>query len=140
MEVAVSDEAPAGPAAPTDLGGTGRQLWCSIVDAHELNPAELAVLHQAARTVDELDRMHAALAEAEVIVTGSTGQQKAHPLFDQVRYHRAILARLVAALALPQEEEEVGLTPASRRAQKAVQSRWDQRDRVRALRAGNGPA
>lgn len=140
MDTTMSEELPAPPAAPDGLGEAGCALWTAAAGEFDLDPAELAVLAEAARTVDELHRLHLALADAEVIVPGSTGQQRVNPLFAEVRSHRATLARLTTALALPDEEEEVGRTPASKRAQHAAQVRWGRRDDLVARRLGSGTA
>lgn len=113
------------PAAPEGLGDAGRALWDEIAAAYELAPAELALLAQAARTVDELQAIADALAAGPVVVTGSTGQPKASALFAEARAHRLVLAKLFDQLALPDLGEDVGKTPAQERASKAAAVRWD---------------
>jgi hypothetical protein len=90
-----------------------------------LNAGEFAMLEQACRTADELDRLERAVrALPSLITTGSTGQPKPHPLLAEARAHRQLLERLVGALSLPDEDEESGLRPGQRHAQKAANARW----------------
>jgi hypothetical protein len=90
-----------------------------------LNPGELAVLEQACRTADELDRLDKAVrALPDLVVSGSMGQPRMHPLLNEARGHRLLLERLVGALALPDEYEESGLRPGQRHAQRAANARW----------------
>jgi hypothetical protein len=104
-------------------------LWESVADKFVLNPGELAVLVEACRTADELDRLERAVRKLpELTTTGSTGQIKAHPLLQELRNHRVVLERLTAALALPDETQEVGLRRGQQHAQRAANARWNQRN------------
>jgi hypothetical protein len=101
---------------------------------HELRPDELAVLAAAARIADELNRLETELATAEVVVAGSTGQERPNGLFREVREHRKTLAALLKQLGLVESDEDGGTVvplhiSAARRA--AVNTRWS---RVRAER------
>jgi hypothetical protein len=109
---------------PTGLKTPGSALWEQVTDAYELAPDELPVLEHAARTADELARLQRELASAPATVEGSTGQVRTHPLFAEVRAHRALLAKLVESLGLPAPEPEVGPSAASQRASHAAQARW----------------
>jgi hypothetical protein len=83
------------------------------------------MLAEACRTADELDRLERAVRVLPaLVVSGSTGQPKAHPLLEEVRRHRLLLERLTTALNLPDESEEVGTRASSRHAQKAAEGRW----------------
>jgi hypothetical protein len=83
------------------------------------------MLGQACRTADELDRLEKAVRQlSELTVRGSTGQPKAHPLLEEVRRHRLLLERLTGALCLPDEDEELGLRPGQKHAQRAINARW----------------
>ena len=113
------------PKAPTGLRAPGKRLWVAIADKYLLTPAEVSVLVEACRTSDELDRLERAVRVLpELTTTGSTGQLKPHPLLEEVRRHRTLLERLTTALALPDEDQTVGLRGASRHAQKAARARW----------------
>jgi hypothetical protein len=92
---------------PTGLKAPGR--WGAVVGPYVLTPAELAMLGEACRTADELDRLEKAVrALPDLVTTGSTGQLKPHPLLEEVRRHRLLLERLTSALNLPDDTEEVG--------------------------------
>jgi hypothetical protein len=96
-----------------------------VVGKYMLTPAEVEMLGQAARTADELDRLERAVrALSELVVSGSTGQPKVHPLLEEVRRHRLLLERLTGALNLPDQDEEVGSRAGSRHARKAAEGRW----------------
>ena len=113
------------PKAPTGLRAPGKRLWVAVVNKYVLTAAEVEMLGQACRTTDELDRLERAVRTLpELTTTGSTGQLKPHPLLEEVRRHRTLLERLTTALALPDEDQTVGLRGASRHAQKAARARW----------------
>jgi hypothetical protein len=110
---------------PSGLRTAGKRLWAAVVESFVLNPAEVAMLEQACRTVDELDRLERAVRSLpELTATGSTGQLKPHPLLGEVRAHRQLLERITTALSLPDEGEDVGLRPGQRHARRAVNARW----------------
>lgn len=118
-----------GSKPPAGLKAPGRRLWLSVADRYVLTASELAMLEQACRTSDELDRLERAVrALPELVTTGSTGQIRPHPLLAEVRAHRLLLERLTSALCLPNEDEEVGLTPGQKHGRRAIQARW--KDRV----------
>lgn len=90
---------------PADLGDAGRKLWDTIArqvagDGLELDARDLGLLREAAATKDELARLELGLADAPLTVTGSTGQVRPHPLFDEVRKSRALLRQLLSQLDL----------------------------------------
>lgn len=97
----------------------------AVTATYVLTPAELSMLEQACRTTDELDRWEKAMrALPSLVTTGSTGQEKVHPLLAEVRAHRLLLERLRTALSLPAEGEDVGLRPGQKHGQKAANARW----------------
>ena len=99
-----------------------------MADSFVLNAGELAVLEQACRTADELQRLEKAVRSLpELITTGSTGQPKPHPLLAEACAHRLLLERLVGALALPDKGEESGMRPGQKHAQRAARGRWGER-------------
>ncbi|MGH9122034.1 MAG: hypothetical protein ACRDYC_08815 [Acidimicrobiales bacterium] len=110
--------------APVGLNAAGRGFWRKVTTDFELDHDGLALLEQAARTLDELERLQAAVAGAELLVEGSSGQPRPHPLLAEVRAHRATLGKLLTALALPDEEDVTPLTATQERAQKAARARW----------------
>jgi hypothetical protein len=119
----MSDQRP-----PNGMRASGKRLWMSVAEKYVLTAAEVEMLGQACRTADELDKLERAVrALPELTVQGSMGQPKPHPLLAEVRAHRLLLERLTTALALPDEDQEVGLRPGQRHAQKAARGRWRER-------------
>lgn len=110
---------------PEGLADAGRALWLEVLAVFELAPAELALLAQACRTVDEVEAISAAIADGPVVVPGSTGQPRVSGLFAEARAHRLVLGKLLEQLALPDEDEEAARTPNQERASKAANVRWD---------------
>jgi hypothetical protein len=119
------------PKPPAGLAARGKRLWAEVIDVYQLDPAELAVLEQLARTLDELARLNAAAAKAPVTVSGSRGQETVNPLFDQVLRHRKTVETLARSLALPIEGQRVGSFRKPHR-KAAVQSRWRRESAVKA--------
>jgi hypothetical protein len=131
---------------PTGLRAPGRRLWVSVAERYVLTAGELEMLGQACRTCDELDRLEKAVRSLpELTVPGSMGQPKPHPLLAEVRAHRLLLERLTTAVALPDEDEEVGMRPGQKHAQRAARGRWRERPaepngKLAELRAAGGQA
>jgi hypothetical protein len=48
---------------PAGLEASGEHLWNSVVEVYLLTPAELAMLEQAYRAADELERLEQAVRE-----------------------------------------------------------------------------
>ncbi|GGP98313.1 hypothetical protein BKA00_005825 [Actinomadura coerulea] len=129
------DEIEQPPAAPAGLGEAGAALWADVVEVFELETAERRTLEQACRTADELERLAEQLRAEPLVVPGSMGQVRAHPLLAEVRAHRLLLGRLLDELALPHEGEDAGKTPRQRQASEAARVRWDL-ERARMGRGG----
>jgi hypothetical protein len=92
---------------PAGLGAAGKRFWERITSKYVLTEAELAHLEEAAALKDELARLRRATAKlvtAELIVEGSTGQTRTHPLFDQLCRCRASFVTLMQQLELPAEK------------------------------------
>lgn len=130
------EKAPRKPVRPVDLRTAGRRMWAEVTDDYDLGPDEIGALREACRTVDELDDLRAALKGQPMTVEGSTGQPVANPLLAEVRRHRATLATLLERLSLPAGGEDAGSTPAQKRAQRAAQQRWRDRQAVKGVRRG----
>jgi hypothetical protein len=109
--------------APAGLGRSGRALWRDIMAEFGLSPHERAILVQVCRIVDRLDAIEAELAGAELTVTGSTGQPRAHPLLGEQRAQMRVLESLSRALSIPLPSEEVGRRR-SPSAREAAVTRW----------------
>ena len=107
---------------PDGLQRAGKRLWADVTDRADLDPGEAVILEAAARTADELERLEAELVAGQLVVSGSTGQPRAHPLLDEVRKHRALLAGLLRQLE-PAEAETNGAS-ASAWGREAARARW----------------
>ena len=109
--------------APAGLGRSGRALWRAIHAEFGLAPHETAILTQVCRIVDRLDAIEAELAGAELTVTGSTGQPRAHPMLAEWRHQARVLESLSRALSIPLPNEDVGRRR-SPTAREAALQRW----------------
>lgn len=98
------------PKPPTGTQAGGRRLWASVVDVYDLDEHELVLLREASRTVDLLDGLDAAVRADGALLESPQGV-KAHPAAVEARQQRLTLARLLAALRLP---DEAGRRPQAR--------------------------
>jgi len=81
------------------LGPGGRALYDETIEGFDLEPHELVILLEAARTKDRLDDLNRELASGVTRRTQSGKQTK--PASPEARQLALNLARLVAALRLP---------------------------------------
>lgn len=111
---------------PENLGAAGQALWDSVIPEHELSATEITILRHACREEDLIDRLHDALAEAELTTRGSMGQEVASPFVSELRQHAATQATLLAKLKLPETPSQTARKKAvvSESARKAARSRW----------------
>lgn len=120
------------PRPPADLGEAGRALWRKIGRALQdmpdgpllLDPWEVELVAEVCRAVDRMAALRDRIAAAEEAGDDSRWLR----MVQEERQQRAILGRVVAASGLPTglvEDGGVGLSPRSRRAQKAARARWD---------------
>lgn len=120
------------PRAPSGLMARGRRFWHTTLDDYELTDAELSILTEACRTMDDLDRLAAVIKTDGATTTGSQGQTVVHPALTEVRGQRATLHRLLGALGL--EDAETGaptVRTATQTANKAnAATRWRNRTGV----------
>src|SRR5689334_8855754 len=94
--------------APEGLGKSGRALWRGILAEYGLAPHELAILVQCCRVAARLDVIEDVLGAGPLVVEGSTGQPKCHPLLAEWRAQARVLESLSRALSIPLEGEQVG--------------------------------
>jgi hypothetical protein len=85
---------------PRGLKTGGKRLWTAVTAKWELERHEAELLTRACRTVDLLDRLAAAAADAPLTVDG-----RANPVLVEHRQQSIALARLLAALRLPEDAE-----------------------------------
>jgi phage terminase small subunit len=98
---------------PRGMGARGRALWREVVTRYELTPSDIQVLRELCCATDELSKLTAAMAHAPMMVAGSRGQPRPHPLLQEVRAHRENMARLAKLLALPDEPGKRARQPKS---------------------------
>ena len=96
---------PRRPATPAGLQAEGRAFWRAIVTEYELADHELVILKEACRTIDLLDSLQAALDSDGPLQSWGEGVRQ-HPAVPASRDHRIALARLLAALGIPGDEED----------------------------------
>lgn len=110
------------------FGPRGQAFWRSVTADFEADDGETALLIEACRTLDVLDQLAAAVERDGLIVKGSTGQPVTHPAVAEARQQRVVLARLLKALRLDEEEEApteaAGPSVNRERARYAAQQRW----------------
>src|SRR4051812_44043807 len=82
------------------LGTTGRRLWQKVSTAYNLGEHERVVLLTACRTADLLDRLQAAIEATDLSDWGS-----ARGLLGEHRQQAVTLARLMAALRVPEDDD-----------------------------------
>jgi|SRR5690625_1900330 len=100
------------PVPPPGLGARGRRFWADTLAVYDLTDGELALLTEVCRTLDNLDALAEVLAADGATTVGSQGQLVVHPALTESRGLRLTLHRLLAALALP--DEDGGSMPTAR--------------------------
>ena len=110
--------------APQGLQAAGRRFWAAMVVDDAVGVGRLRLIEAAARTLDDLEQLQAALVNAPATVEGSTGQTRPHPLYGEIRAHRGLLAKLLQQLGVQNPSGKS--TPASRsdQARRAARARW----------------
>lgn len=114
------------PAPPKGLQKRGRAFWRKVFDA-ELDPtdAELELLLELCRALDEAEALHAVIATDGPMSTGSKGQPVAHPAAVELRQCRQVISRLMAQLQFPADDDgPAAPSAASLRGRRAARSRW----------------
>jgi hypothetical protein len=92
---------------PPGLQAGGKQLWDKI-NEYDLDPAEEALLLQAARVMDNLDRLAADINGMGMVVAGSERQPRPNPLLIEQREQAKLLDALLRSIALPVGGEAYG--------------------------------
>ncbi|GGG70400.1 hypothetical protein GCM10011374_38670 [Kocuria dechangensis] len=86
--------------APRNLGRAGKAFWRRVLDDYELSPAEEAVLVEACRVMDTLERLEGEAAEQPLTEMSPQGRV-VNPLLREARMQRQTLDRLVRSLGIP---------------------------------------
>ncbi|MEU4582323.1 hypothetical protein AB0F92_09580 [Kitasatospora aureofaciens] len=90
----------------SSLSATARALWDSVDSDYELTSQEQRLLLEICRTSDTLDAL-----DADVQRNGVMRANKVNPAVVELRQTRIAFARLNAALALPDLEEDEDAPP-----------------------------
>lgn len=117
------------PRPPKGLEAPGRKLWRGVVSAYDLRPDELFVLESACACADLVAKLAAGMEGQPLVVRGSMGQEREHPLLSEQRQQRALLTRTLAQLKLPDLDPSAAAHQAQERSvagRKAALSRWAQ--------------
>lgn len=107
--------------APLGLKIGGRRLWNRVLGDFELAQHEEAVLLQACRIVDVLDRLQVVIDAGEVVVTSPQGM-KTNPAIVEFRQQAVTLAKCMASLRIPVDVEDSNRLPQQRVGIRAVRS------------------
>jgi hypothetical protein len=102
----------------------GEAFRAEVTARWELTAPELLILDGTCAAVDRIDALEALVDRDGLMVPGSAGQLVMHPAVGEVRKHRALVARLVNQLRLPDEEGRPVASMTHGRAQRAAQARW----------------
>src|SRR4051794_27718660 len=112
---------------PRGLGASGRALWRTVIadvpGDWQLDARDLAVLEAACRQADDVAELEAAVSRDGVMLEGAAGQRRLNGAVTELRQGRLALGRLLGQVDLPDEERRP-VTEASRRAQRAANTRW----------------
>lgn len=92
--------------APEDLGIEGSRLWADVTGRFDLDENSLSLLRQACRTADLCERLSRVADSEDLIVSRGTGAQAVHPAVVELRQQRLVLARLIQALDIPEDDDE----------------------------------
>jgi phage terminase small subunit len=111
------------PSTPKGLDLTGKRMWKRIISAYELRPDEQILLESACKTADLVIRLESAMEGQPLVVKGSMGQAREHPLLSEARQQRGLLARLLAQMKLP-DEDLPSVSLRSEQARHAAKARW----------------
>lgn len=125
------------PKMPAGLAARGAGFWRRTVKSYDLSDSEVQLLAEACRTLDQLDALAEAVARDGATVPGSMGQTTVHPALGEARGQRQVLHKLLAALALPDlEDESAAPMPSPRQvsARRAAEARWAGKDTEAARR------
>jgi hypothetical protein len=86
---------------PAGLGVAGRRFWRDAIAAYQdFTFIDSTALEAAAHAEDEIVRMEAELSKAPVMIAGSAGQEKVHPLFTALVVHREAQQKLIARVVI----------------------------------------
>jgi len=100
-----TESAPVVPEPPEGLLEGGRRLWSATLGAFDLAEHEQIIMREACRTVDLLDDLQRLIDAQGPVLPWGDGS-RANPAAVEARQHRIALARLIASLGIPTDEEQ----------------------------------
>jgi hypothetical protein len=121
---------------PRGLKTRGRRFWDLVLDRWELTASERELLCECCGLLDEIEDLRRAIGRDGATVLGSAGQPVTHPAFRELRQTRLALARLLAQLALPEDDGTSLSSPASSKARRAAETRWKPHNQAKAAQRG----
>jgi hypothetical protein len=92
------------------------------------------LLAEVCHALDQIDALAAAVAEHGTMTKGSTGQLVVNPAIPQLNATRALLARLLAQLSLPDEDDQAIPTSGTVQRRNAAKERWAGHDKSKSVR------
>src|SRR5260370_19315569 len=96
---------------PKRLGPAGRRFWRSVMQDFALaGPHEEAILEQACRELDIIDRLDFALADADLVISTPAHGEVCNRLLAEVQAHRSAFRLLLRDLPLPAEPGQDTIT------------------------------
>jgi CheY-like chemotaxis protein len=115
---------------PTQLRKAGKALWVELTEKYDdFSPHEMALLVQACQVSDRLAELNELVdREGATVHAAVSGDLRAHPALIEARQQQITLARLLAAMRLPDSD---GLRPQQRQVRGIYQAK-----RLRQLRDG----
>jgi hypothetical protein len=94
------------PLPPSGCSETAVGQWWAVVEAFELEDHEVALLREVCRTITVLDALDEVVTDEGLMTRDGKGTPKVHPAVVESRQLRITLARLFAALRLPEGAED----------------------------------
>lgn len=84
---------------PADLESTGRQMFESLTGGRDLSGAHLAMIVNACRMADRIDRLNEAVG-GRLTVTNSQSTETINPLISEARMMTSALSQVLAKLGV----------------------------------------
>ncbi|MGO1318006.1 MAG: terminase [Cellulomonadaceae bacterium] len=120
-----SNDTPTKRRAPDGLKARGKRFWTACISDFDFSSSEVVLLEEACRVLDRLDQLNAAITRDGPMVAGSQGQQVVNPALTEARGQQLALHKLIAALALPDDDGQTVPTGRSMSASAAATARWN---------------
>ena len=103
--------------------GRGAAFYRTATERFDFRPDELELLLETCRQLDLCEKLHGILAKE-----GPRLGDRVHPCAVELRLARDLLRKMTAQLAIPDgdpEDADAAMSPRSRKAQRAAQTRWN---------------